>query len=502
MSYTTNTSASFALTVGQSVAVRTQLNEGAKVRIQGASADREYMVNDANSKTIGPFAEAKTVTVSALYGTVEYDYGTAPSLPAFVYTSAQTESSAPSNLALGYQPATTPALDATSQQVLANSGVGSSAAPMVRLPSNFASLASAIPIASKALKAAKSGTHTIAGVWKNSTGVGYGASGVNYVNAKRYNVATMLAKHLRTLGVNATTDSQIGDNLVGTIADLMTYNPRITATGWTATLPNGLGGNALQSLTGNATAYSLQCSEPCDTAILFYTTSGGALGGLSADIGGGVLATAVGNQALATRSLVIPLGALGLHKINIKNANTGLDSAWLNGLIAYDSQKPGVSVVNLGEAGMRSSRFSDTSNIWFANPQLSVYAAAGMSLVVMGEGINDWTNGVSAATRTANFTAGIAAIKAAGMDAVIVTDPSSTNGSTPFATQKAFYAADVAQGVASAVPVIDTTSVLGMNDGSTFGNSVYVDSLGHLTGQVGYPLYGSSIGAGLTTAVN
>jgi hypothetical protein len=123
MSYTTNTSASFALTVGQSVAVRTQLNEGAKVRVQGASADREYMVNDANSKTIGPFAEAKTVTVSALYGTVEYDYGTAPSLPAFVYTSAQTESSAPSNLALGYQPATTPALDATSQQVLANSGV-------------------------------------------------------------------------------------------------------------------------------------------------------------------------------------------------------------------------------------------------------------------------------------------------------------------------------------------------------------------------------------------
>lgn len=105
MSYTTSTAASFALAAGQVFAVRTQRSEAARIDVYGASDTDQIVVPDSSARQFGPYPEAKTVVVRALYGTVEYDFGATANLPAYVYSTPEVESIGGGVTGLGVDPA-------------------------------------------------------------------------------------------------------------------------------------------------------------------------------------------------------------------------------------------------------------------------------------------------------------------------------------------------------------------------------------------------------------
>lgn len=371
----------------------------------------------------------------------------------------------------------------------------------VTLPAGLASLGEALPIFSKAVKLARGGVHTAVAVVRNSTGVGYSQTEGN-VKQRAPSPVNVMAKHLRKLGVTVNTQNFMGDNNVAINGNTVDqYDPRCKpGAGWSTVSLGCPGANAFTNTT-NANPFTFKCDAPVDRAVFFYVTNAGASpADLTVDVGGGVLATLTGNQAAAFRvSPVVDLAALALHSINVKaTATTG---CFFVGLMAWNSMDPGISVLNIGWDGANSSNFVDQSQVWRLFGGIPALTAAGVSLYITGEGINDGLGAVAAATRKANLTALVTQMQTSGggADVILQSDPPSLTNRVAQAIQDAYAIDNLAIAQARGVPFLDSGAYLGGNDSAT-GAVVFSDDFGHLT-RYGYALLGALPGAQLAAGI-
>jgi len=372
------------------------------------------------------------------------------------------------------------------------------------LPAFATNLKEALPLAYKAVQSARGGAHTMFAQMRNSTGVGYQGATDKYTKSRALCPSNVLCKRLRALGVATYNQNIVGDNGVSLAPASQTaaiYDARFSIpAGATVASLAGPGRNAFVN-SANANPWAFNCDVLVDTAMGMYVTNNTVLADLTLDVGGSALVTMAGNNAGAPIASAFrftaptSLGKASNYTINVKNPS-GTGGNFFQGVIAWNAAEGGISVLNIGFAGMTSTQMAASGSAWNMLPTIAPMVAAGVSLFIIGEGINDGIAGTSTATHTANLTAVINAIKSAGADVILVGDPASDFSVVSKTVQDSYRSADRALAAATGIPYIDPIPVLGQNDGSTAQNLIYADTTGHLT-PYGSALLGQIIGDAL-----
>jgi hypothetical protein len=336
------------------------------------------------------------------------------------------------------------------------------------LPNGASTLADALPKFSKAVRMARGGVHTMVAVARNSTGVGYAATDGGNIGGRAWSPVSVMSKSLKRLGVTVNTQNFFGDCNVAVDGNTVAqYDPRVTlGAGWSAVMLKGPGGGGFQNLT-TTNPLTFQCDAPIDRAIFFYTTNNNA-GNMTADVGGAALVTMTGNQTPAFRSTgVISLGAPALYAVNIKNP-AGSGQCYFNGFVGWNSNDPGISVINIGWNGMTGANLNEQSPAWL------IYSAFTV---------------LSAATRTTNMASTIARMKSTGAsDVLLIGDPPSLTNRVSQAAQDAYDLGYQSIVNTSNVPYLSGREYLGPNDSA--GSAIlFADDYGHLT-RYGYSVFG------------
>jgi len=149
-----------------------------------------------------------------------------------------------------------------------------------------------------------------------------------------------------------------------------------------------------------------------------------------------VLATLATSQANAMRKQTIKV-ALGVHTVNFKRGAVDGNS-YLQGVVAYDSTRKELAIVNASMCGGTISNTADGGTEWDCASTLLVMAPA---LTMISMQINDWqANNAVPAFKTATQYL-ITAAKAAGGDVMLWTGFPSATATTPIAQQQAFVTA-------------------------------------------------------------
>jgi hypothetical protein len=344
-----------------------------------------------------------------------------------------------------------------------------------------AAAASALPKFRAALAKSKAGTGPARIVMMgNSTFTGVGDTGTAAFT-KSAATPTLLANKLAARGYNTSVESFFSDNAAKTVNNVAynAYDPRFSdGTGWTQFTPASsigfitLGGTLWKGAAANS-LLSFTPATAFDTYEIYYaeSTSGGTLNILLDGVQVQSCNTLNANPALKKVVLTCPLGT---HKVSF-GGGTSSNNVFLVGMIAYDSTKSPVIVINAGKSGGYAKEA--TNQYWYG--QLPVLQAIAPDLTVIAEDINEWA--YDAANTSGYLTAlqGIVAAAQVSGDAILCTNFSSqTTGSfvssLPQSTQDSI-AAVTRQAAASStgVPLIDMYADLGTGDAAAAAGKMF-----------------------------
>jgi len=380
----------------------------------------------------GPVGTVITLTGTGFTGSTAATLGaTAAALAVTSATSATV--TVPAGGATGLLSITnsrTTAVSATSFTVtVASSLVG------VRLPTGKATVAACLPLLTAAAVASGAGGRVLIAAVGDSTTAGFFGDYINKAaNCLPANMIPGLAGGAYYASANAVMGNSRSDVFGG--PGLYVYDARVTSTGgWVWNAMSSLGGRTGQLLAGTTGTLSMAFATPFDTMEVYYMTNN-APGEFTVDIGGAVLATLATSQANAMRKQTIKV-ALGVHTVNFKRG--GVDgNSYLQGVVAYDSTRKELAIVNASMCGGTISNTADGGTEWDCASTLLVMAPA---LTMISMQINDWqANNAVPAFKTATQYL-ITAAKAAGGDVMLWTGFPSATATTPIAQQQAFVTA-------------------------------------------------------------
>jgi lysophospholipase L1-like esterase len=250
---------------------------------------------------------------------------------------------------------------------------------------------------------------------------------------------SQLAAILNAHGINATTDSFVGDAL--NTAPRYLQDPRMSlGAGWVDTnlLTSTIGGDGFVATGVTSGPLTYTPSLPVDTFKVLYLTNGGQ-GTLSYNIDGASNATINENAAASFAAVTTGAGTVGNHVINFNNVS-GSANVWVLGAEAWDSTRSQVIIENAGWNSSTSANWASTSNAW--SPALACGILA-PDLVVIDLGINDMQVGVALSTFKSNLQSLISHCQSAGHTDVLLvttnhTNPSDSNNPTSEATQQTY----------------------------------------------------------------
>ncbi len=216
-------------------------------------------------------------------------------------------------------------------------------------------------------------------------------------------------------------DSFFGCAGLGSIAEVLAYDPRRSGfSGWSGG-SNSLGGAAMSASNGNPGQF--QPATPVDRCSVFIRSGTDrpaftvAKGGESVTL---VPAGAVGGFARLEASFTTRDAS------PIVVTRTGpASNLQLVGMVAWDSTRAGIEVANFGVFGVTSAFQADTSAAFSPAAALAVYAP---HLTVVNLGTNDIAQNLAMATWLANVRAIVQQARASG--SVILTWPA-VGGSAP-----------------------------------------------------------------------
>ncbi|WP_022684895.1 SGNH/GDSL hydrolase family protein [Sphingomonas phyllosphaerae] len=247
-------------------------------------------------------------------------------------------------------------------------------------------------------------------------GTGAGTAGA-FARSRPARVAALLAAG----GLPIRGDSFFGCAGLGSIAEVLAYDPRRSGfSGWSGG-SNSLGGAALSASNGNPGKF--QPAAPVDRCSVFIRSGTDrpaftvAKGGESVTL---VPAGAVGGFARLEASFTTRDAS------PIVVTRTGpASNLQLVGMVAWDSTRAGIEVANFGVFGVTSAFQADTSAAFSPAAALAVYAP---HLTVVNLGTNDIAQNLAMATWLANVRAIVQQARASG--SVILTWPA-VGGSAP-----------------------------------------------------------------------
>lgn len=235
-------------------------------------------------------------------------------------------------------------------------------------------------------------------------------------------LAELLGKRL---GVGYSSQGYLADGGYGT--NMPYYNPTVTVgAGWGDSGQVTAGGSIYQNTT-TVNEITLTPAGDIDTFEI-YTLRASSAGTISYQIDGGAPVNI--NEAGANGVVKTVVNAtLGAHTIKFARVS-GTAYAPIS-VVAYDSSKIGVLVMNAGYSGSRSSAWATSASAWSPTNILGNYAP---DLIIHKIGINNWLNSVPVATFKAETQTYITAAKAAA-DVILLTPNPTLVATTPQATQ-------------------------------------------------------------------
>lgn len=290
----------------------------------------------------------------------------------------------------------------------------------------------------------------------------------------------MLAGILADKGLRVSADSWCCMGGVG-VASLTTYDSRWTLGGtWTNSV-SGAGGQALRAASAATAVFAPK--NPVSKFVLWYDTSN-AFGTFSYAVNGGSATNInAGGGANSMASVVIDVGSLGMHT---------LDLAWFSGgtisirwVIAYDDTdviKP-ATLCNFGFSGAPSASMiggNVSTSPWGAGYALTTYFQADLS-IIEGAVINDWRTSVALATSKANIETQITNALLSG-DAWLMTPSFDSNTSQNSPIQDQYVAQIFELADQYDLPVIDWRSSITSHTaaGALIRDSVHQSPSGHI----------------------
>lgn len=270
-----------------------------------------------------------------------------------------------------------------------------------------------------------------------------------------------LAALLRMSGINAQTANVTGNS---NIASYAAFDTRVTLNNWKA-YPDVfvLGGSTwintdTSAFTFNPTdtaSYPSAAPVLTDTLDVYWIGQTSARGGtLTVDTGGAPICsidTAAAYQLTKT-TCTTSLGG------NIYNLRCGNANCAFTAIVARNSRKSQVNILNAAADGARISKF--TSNTGYPWDPLTSIATFAPALCIIDEIGNDAGAQTSIDSYTASLTAVVTACQSAGADVLLTTGLPYGGSSSPI-TVPDYQAAVIAVAKATNVPVWDSLTTYG-----------------------------------------
>lgn len=273
-----------------------------------------------------------------------------------------------------------------------------------------------------------------------------GSASGNNLASKSY--PTQLAQLMTAQGLNSSWQSWIGGQ---NFTDFNAADSRIVMGGWVNGGLGTFGGNSLllPQLTGPLMSFTP--TTQVDTVILLGVRSQHSTVNVAVD-GGGTLTTFdpfTGASGAISISTPIALGSLGSHAIQL-SAPTAANNIFMDGMIAYNSAVPEVTVLRGGWIGALISAFNSSTSTW---PYTDGVKAVAPDLSLIAVTRNDCTNGTPIASFIGNYQILINACIASG-DVILVIEPM---GNVAPAIYAQYVQAVYALAASNNCPVVDFT---------------------------------------------
>ncbi|MDR6788267.1 hypothetical protein J2Y58_001625 [Sphingomonas sp. BE138] len=254
-------------------------------------------------------------------------------------------------------------------------------------------------------------------------GAGSGASGTvgAFARARPARVAALLAAG----GLPVRADAFFGCAGLGSIADVLAYDPRRSGfSGWSGG-PVSLGGASMTA--GSANPGQFQPSGPADRCSVFIR-NGSDRPPLTVTKGAETVTITPTGAPGGFARLEVSFATRDANPIVVARAG-GTTNLVLIGMIAWDSQRPGVEIANFGAYGVTSAFQADLSSAGAPAAALAAYAP---HLTVVNLGTNDSQQAVPMATWLAKIRMIVQQARASG--SVVLSWPAvagvSPNGGT------------------------------------------------------------------------
>jgi lysophospholipase L1-like esterase len=393
-------------------------------------------------------ASANTAAISAAQTTVAADTGGAVSINQYgsIYVASAPTPPNGSALVVG---------DFCRLKLTTGKTVASSRA----LLKNFSPLA--YPNLRKAMALQRGGTSFTALCIGDSTTMG-GYGGAN-ANAVSQSWVRRLADQLTAQGIKAGWQNVMGEHRADQQGStVQTVDTRVSAfsAGWALVtglgLSSGIGGYGFYNNT-NTNPFTFAPTVQTDTLDLFYfdvagydsiIIKSGASGTTAASTGGTVAMTSASKLKKATATYTLGSNVWTAQKANANGANL-----ILQGMSAYNSALPEISLLNCGCASQSISYFTATTNFWDTLSQVTAGSGLISPLAIINVGINDWIAASSRATFRTSLATLVSGLQGSGTDVLLVVPVPSALGNASDAAQVAIQDAiyDVAAAYGCAV---------------------------------------------------
>lgn len=240
-----------------------------------------------------------------------------------------------------------------------------------------------------------------------TVGAGAGSGTQATIGAFARSRPARVAALLAVAGLPVRTDAFFGTAGLGTMPDVLAYDPRRSGfTGWTGGVAS-LGGGAMS--TGNGNPGSFQPGGPVDRCSVFFRNGSDRPVFTVAKGAETVTVTPSGAVNTFVRQEV-SFAARDAGPIVITRTGTASNLHFV-GLVAWDNARPGVEIANFGVYGVTSAYQADMGSPGAPVAALASYAP---HLTIINLGTNDVAQGVMQATWLANLRTIIGQARASG----------------------------------------------------------------------------------------
>lgn len=236
------------------------------------------------------------------------------------------------------------------------------------------------------------------------TGPGPGTAGA-FARARPARVSALLAAG----GLPIRADAFFGCAGLASIADVLIYDPRRSGfSGWGGG-GNSLGGAAMS--TNNSNPAQFQSAGPVDRCSVFIR-NGSDRPAFSVRKGGESVPLTPSGPVGGFARLEVTFQARDANPIMVVRTGT-TGNLQLVGLVAWDSARPGIEIVNFGVFGVTSTFQADTTGPWSPAAALATYAP---HLTIVNLGTNDlaqkqpmanWLTNIRTIARQARLTGSV-----------------------------------------------------------------------------------------------